>query len=211
MEDSPQGFKRAPRTVDQIAGLCPDAVVLARPSSLPLRHRRRYGLRFERGGISRVVGTWRNYRPALAYLNGGFLNTLMNKSMAIWLLILLFVGSSQLATAQTTFQIRCHGSAGMASVSGKNLIVDFRPGDHPAGQALGAGQCSWLDRGLNANEPTRIVKEYDNVRDAQNAVKSINSGYIWTFWVFNVGRFFHATEGKQGSPIGTPQHIDHPQ
>ena len=139
------------------------------------------------------------------------MNKLMNKSMAIWILILLFVGSSQLATAQATFQIRCHGSAGMASVSGKNLIVDFRAGDHPAGQALRAGQCSWLDRGLNANEPTRIVKEYDSVRDAQNAVKSINSGDIWTFWVFNVGRFFHATEGKQGSPIGAPQHIASPR
>ena len=56
----------------------------------------------------------------------------------------------------------------MASTDGKNLIVDFKKGDRPADQLL-PGHCSWLDRGLRANEPTRIA---DGRLSADEARKS---------------------------------------
>ena|SRR5215471_16877657 len=129
----------------------------------------------------------------------------MAKSRTVFTLAaLLFVVS---ATAQE-FPMRCQGSAGMASSNGKNLIIDFKAGDHPAGQALAAGQCSWLDRGIGPNEPRRIVNECRSPGEAENSAKAINSGGVWTFWVSNSGRFLRSTAYAKGTPKWKPQSID---
>jgi hypothetical protein len=106
------------------------------------------------------------------------------------------------------FPMQCHGGAGMATTNGKNLIIDFKAGEHPAGPSLAVGFCSWRDRGLRSNEPTRIVDERPSIGEARRTAELINAGNTWTFWVFNVGRFFKATASAQGTPRNKPVRID---
>ncbi len=96
----------------------------------------------------------------------------------------------------------------MASNNGRNLIVEFKGGDRAADQALQPGQCSWLDRGLRPNEPTRIVDELHSMDEARNAAEHINAGRTWTFWVVNAETFFRATAFAEGTPNQKPQHSD---
>ena len=135
----------------------------------------------------------------------------MKKLMSFWFragsLALAF--SLHLAEAQPAdFPLRCKGSTGMASANGKNLIIEFTKGDRPADQGLQSGQCSWLDRGLRSNEPTRVVQERPTVGEAQSTAKLINAGETWTFWVFNAGEFFRANSSARGMPKNKPQRID---
>jgi hypothetical protein len=96
----------------------------------------------------------------------------------------------------------------MASTSGKNLIIDFRPARGPAGNGLEPGQCSWLDRSLRPNEPIPIVSEEFAPATARQIAGMIDNGETWTFWVFNVGRFFHATADSRGASHQKPAIID---
>jgi hypothetical protein len=106
--------------------------------------------------------------------------------------------------ASPDYALRCHGAKGMASANGRNLIIEFTKGDHPAGQALAPGQCSWLDRGLNSNEPTRIVDERPTAEKARDTAAHINAGDTWTFWVVNPGTSFKATASAPGTPSQKP-------
>ncbi len=101
------------------------------------------------------------------------------------------------------YPIRCRGVGGMASTDGKNLIVDFKKGAHTAGQ-LQPGQCSWLDRGLRPNEPTRIADSRPTADEARNAAARINAGDTWTFWVTNAGTSLKATASAKGTPTQKP-------
>ncbi len=85
------------------------------------------------------------------------------------------------------FALRCRGSVGMASTNGKNLVVEFSKGDLPANQGLQPSQCSFLDRGLRPNEPSRIVDERPSEGEAQHMAELINAGATWTFWITNPG------------------------
>jgi hypothetical protein len=102
------------------------------------------------------------------------------------------------------FPIRCHGARGMASTDGKNLIVDFARGDRAADQALQPGQCSWPDRGVRPNEPTRIANAPPTAADAQRIAARINAGETWTFWVVNTGTLLKATASAKGTPTQKP-------
>jgi hypothetical protein len=117
--------------------------------------------------------------------------------------LILALPSSTLA-APPDFPMWCRGIQGMASTSGKNLIIDFRPANGPAGNGLEPGQCSWLDRSLRPNEPRRIVNEEFAPATARQIAGMINSGQTWTFWVFNVGRFFHGTADSKGAAHQKP-------
>jgi hypothetical protein len=110
---------------------------------------------------------------------------------------------TQLVNPAPDYPIRCRGARGMASTEGKNLIVDFKKGDHPAGQLL-PGQCSWLDRGVRANEPTRIADARPTAAEAQNTAAHINAGDTWTFWVVNAGTSLKATASAKGTPNQKP-------
>jgi hypothetical protein len=110
---------------------------------------------------------------------------------------------TQLLSSPSDYPIRCRGVHGMASTDGKNLIVDFKKGDRPADQLL-PGQCSWLDRGLRANEPTRIADGRPSADEARKAAERINAGDTWTFWVVNDGTSFKATASAKGTPNQKP-------
>lgn len=111
---------------------------------------------------------------------------------------------TSLVRSDPEFPIRCRGAHGMASTDGKDLIVVFRKGDRPADQALQPGQCSWLDRGVRANEPTRIADGRPSAVEASNTAESINAGDTWTFWVVSAGTFFRATASAKGAPNQKP-------
>ena len=102
------------------------------------------------------------------------------------------------------YALRCRGAQGMASSKGGTLVVDFRRSDHPADHALKPGQCSWIDRPLNANEPTRIVDQRPTAEKALDAAAHLNAGDTWTFWVVNAGNFFRVTASGQGTPTQKP-------
>ncbi len=103
-----------------------------------------------------------------------------------------------LAQTPPDFPMWCTGTEGMASSSGKNLIIDFTPSSKRAPDGLDPGQCSWLDRSLNSDEPTRIVSEQFSVSTAKQVAGEINQGADWTFWVFNAGRSFKGTASSRG-------------
>src|SRR5215472_13195611 len=67
---------------------------------------------------------------------GSKLGGSMRSLRPIWLLTgaLVTLSTGWAANQPPDFPIRCHGTSGMATTSGKNLIVDFRAGDRPAGQ-----------------------------------------------------------------------------
>jgi len=111
---------------------------------------------------------------------------------------------TQLVNPEPDYPIRCRGAHGLASTDGKNLVVQFRKGDAPADKALQAGQCSWPDRGMRPNEPTRITDECATVSEARNTAERINAGDTWTFWVVNTGTFFKATASAKGKPNQKP-------
>ena len=114
---------------------------------------------------------------------------------------------ASLAQTPSDFPMWCRGTAGMASSSGKNLIIDFTPAPKRAPDGLEPGQCSWLDRTLRPNEPTRIVSEQFSVSTAQQVAGEINGGADWTFWVFNVGRFFKGTTSSRGTQRRKPANL----
>src|SRR5689334_15751216 len=77
--------------------------------------------------------------------------------------------TASVAYAQTTYPLVCRGTTpsgvgpgGMSftlwsSNQTPNARVGFVKGTGPAGSGLQPGQCSWLDRGINANEPASFT------------------------------------------------------
>jgi len=121
---------------------------------------------------------------------------------------LLALPPNSTAQRPPDFPLQCHGAEGMASTSGKNLIIDFKSSDQAADDSLPAGYCSWRDRGMDLREPTRIVDERPSQGEARRTAELINTGKTWTFWVFNVGRFFRATASAMGTPKSKPVRYD---
>jgi hypothetical protein len=114
---------------------------------------------------------------------------------------------ASLAQTPPDFPIWCKGTAGMASSSGQNLIIDFTPSNNRAPDGLAPGQCSWLDRPLRSNEPTRIVSKQFSVSTAKQIAGEINRGADWTFWVFNSGRFLKGTTSSRGQQKRKPANL----
>jgi hypothetical protein len=103
----------------------------------------------------------------------------------------------------------CHGSQGMASAAGQDLVINFTQADGPADNQMGSGLCSWLDRALNSNEPTRIVYQMQSSATAQtNAGVFNHDDRFWTFWVFNDGQVLRATAIAPEATTHKPQPIE---
>lgn len=103
-------------------------------------------------------------------------------------------------SSPTVFPIRCRGNNGIASAQGTTLTVRFEKANHPATQGLLPGQCSWLDRGVRSNEPSRIEVLLGSAAQARNGVGQINAGGTWTFWVYNANTLLRATAVAKGTP-----------
>ncbi|MGB8908496.1 MAG: hypothetical protein WCC84_07075 [Candidatus Cybelea sp.] len=131
-------------------------------------------------------------------VNNPFANSGLVKSTPT---ALISSGSSSSSHASpSVFAMRCIGSGGMASAQGATLTVKFQKAEHPASQGLLPGQCSWLDRGVRPNEPSRIEAPLASAGQAQNGVAQINAGGTWTFWVYNTSAVLRATAVAKGTP-----------
>jgi hypothetical protein len=122
------------------------------------------------------------------------------------LFLLGFLGAA--LAAPPDYPLWCRGTAGMASANGKDLVVNFRFTDHPAGEGLQPGQCSWLDRGFRPNEPLRIVDTRPSAAEARITAGYINEGQEWTFWIYNAGNYMRAAASSAGLQKAKPVRID---
>ena len=68
----------------------------------------------------------------------------------------------------------------------------FIRGSKPSGKGLAPGECSWLDRGMRADEPDRLVQEIEGVGGVEKYewIKDLHSPD--SYWTFNV----HSTRGR---------------
>jgi hypothetical protein len=115
----------------------------------------------------------------------------------------LVSGASTSLTATprpSTFPMRCRADGNMASAQGPTLTVRFAKAAKPAAQGLQPGQCSWLDRGVRASEPSRIEVPLASAAQAKNGVTAINAGGMWTFWVYKANTVLRATAVAKGTP-----------
>ena len=112
--------------------------------------------------------------------------------------------SSTAAPAPAVYAMRCLANGTMASAQGSTLLVRFEKGSRPATESLQPGQCSWLDRGVNGNEPAEIAVPLASAAQAHNGVEQINAGGTWTFWVYNASTVLHATAVAKGTPTKMP-------
>src|SRR5258708_21881479 len=86
-----------------------------------------------------------------------FLSALIGVGMAA--AIFSTLSGSEAALTQQSYPLVCRGSAnleiGVAPGDG-NIGFVFTRGTKPAGEGLGQGECSWVDRGMKDDEPDRL-------------------------------------------------------
>ncbi len=98
----------------------------------------------------------------------------------------------------------CEGCINPGDVP-KYVGFTFIRGSKPSGKGLAPGECSWLDRGMRADEPNVLVQEIDPVGGAEK--------YAWTselhspdsYWIFNVyssrGRLLATGAERSGKTV----------
>src|SRR5712691_5459226 len=81
----------------------------------------------------------------------------------------------------------------------------FIRGSKPSGKGLAPGECSWLDRGMWADEPNVLVQEIDPLAGAEKYdwIKELHSPD--SYWIFNVhtsrGRLLASGSERGGKPV----------
>ena len=98
----------------------------------------------------------------------------------------------------------CQGANGLALSSGQRISVYFLKPKTAANQSLHIGTCSWVDRPLRHGEPNQIIYQVPAGANARDMAKAINAGGVWTFWVYNAGRFLTATAVAPGALTAKP-------
>src|SRR5712691_13413074 len=84
--------------------------------------------------------------------------------IGVGMLAAIFSGlsGSEAALTQQSYPLVCRGSANLAidtadtAPGEENIGFVFTRGTKPAGEGLGPGECSWVDRGMHADEPDRL-------------------------------------------------------
>jgi hypothetical protein len=130
---------------------------------------------------------------------------------------MLFLAFSFEAKSQTTYLMACRGvhrgfSILESSYGVMKLTVPFTKGKVPADQGIPGGTCTWMDRGLFADEPQKLYYEFsanqhftmlinlgDNTAMSTGAPSTFThnpiidamsnlhySGFLYYFWVYNV-------------------------
>jgi hypothetical protein len=83
----------------------------------------------------------------------------------------------------------------------------FIRGSKPSGKGLAPGECSWLDRGMYADEPERVVQEIDALGGIEKYewMKDLHSpDSYWTFNVYSTrGRLLATSAERNGKPVVT--------
>ena len=127
----------------------------------------------------------------------------------------------------TSYRVVCRGGGDMAfrirssgfGLAGLMSTVEFRRSATAGDSGLAPGECSWMDRPIGAEEPSRICHRLDPNRfdlawAADDSVKSLNSGsapYIGSL-VSSEGRFsFMVFNNGQGCMVQTAPFILDPR
>lgn len=114
------------------------------------------------------------------------------------------IGAQAFALPQS-YPLVCRGGGGTIGLTteGSAGLFYFQKASGPAGAGLAAGQCSWVDRAIGANEPTclrqtgvvsaawlfpdRMQQAYVSSTNAQWMRNLIQRGNFQTFQVYNPG------------------------
>ena len=132
-----------------------------------------------------------------------FLSGLIGVGM-VALIFPLFSGSRAARLAESyplvcrgseTFKLdpptKCEGCTNVETEEPRVRYVAFTfiRGSKPSGKGLAPGECSWLDRGMRADEPDRLVQEIEIVvggGEKYEWIKELHSPD--SYWTFNVYR-----------------------
>ncbi len=89
------------------------------------------------------------------------------------------------------------------------VAFTFIRGSRPSGKGLAPGECSWLDRGMWADEPNVLVQEIEKIfvtekyEEKYGWIKELHSAD--SYWIFNVytsrGRLLATGSERGGKPV----------
>src|SRR5438094_2133343 len=88
-----------------------------------------------------------------------FLSALIGIGM-VALIFQILSGSA--AGQRRTFPLVCRGGGSIAPSTVRIIGVTFTRGTKPAGEGLDPGECSWVDRGMHADEPDRLSQPVED-------------------------------------------------
>ncbi len=68
-------------------------------------------------------------------------------------------------TPAETYPLVCRGAPSLKQERDTGSYVGFRftRGTKPAGEGLAPGECSWMDRGMRADEPDKLYQDFEGV------------------------------------------------
>jgi hypothetical protein len=120
-----------------------------------------------------------------------------------WAMLLLAMGLSLPAAAQSGYPLRIRGSSQLQTnyING-NLVIVFQPGAGPAGNGLQPGEGSWLDRGFRPAEPHVLQQAISE--DQAKAIADYLNGpeHYATFYCVNSDQGFFSASDSQPFLLG---------
>lgn len=93
-------------------------------------------------------------------------------------------------TPAETYPLVCRGAPSLKQEPATGSYVGFRftKGTKPAGEGLAPGECSWMDRGMRADEPDKLYQDFEGVEFPPGKkpwfVEFHSPDKYWTFQVF---------------------------
>ena len=115
---------------------------------------------------------------------------------------------SDLEVRPPGYPLVCRGGPSLEIViwpDSSNIGFKFVRGTKPAGEGLAPGECSWIDRAVNAGEPSRLsqyVEDLDSLKAGTLAPENRwytelhSSDKYWTFMVYNKSRQLNVTSAR---------------
>jgi hypothetical protein len=116
---------------------------------------------------------------------------------------------SDLEVRPRSYPLVCRGGSGLKIDilrDGKHIGFTFVQGTKSANDGLAPGECSWIDRGMNADEPPRLsqyVEDMDSLKAGTLAPENRwyeelhSADKYWTFMVYNKGRQLNVTSARR--------------
>ena len=77
----------------------------------------------------------------------------------------IFKTAAPAPTPPETYPLVCRGAPSLKQERDTGSYVGFRftRGTKPAGEGLAPGECSWMDRGMRADEPDKLYQDFEGV------------------------------------------------
>ncbi|HVS81029.1 MAG TPA: hypothetical protein VHE60_04785 [Pyrinomonadaceae bacterium] len=116
---------------------------------------------------------------------------------------------SDLEVIPRSYPLVCRGGPSLKIVilrDGTKIGFEFVRGTKPAGDGLAPGECSWIDRGMNADEPPRLSQYVEDMDSLKAGTLAPENGWYeelhspdryWTFMVYNKWRQLNVTSARR--------------